>query len=79
MSDKITILEKQIDKQDSRRNCILQHDIPESKGEVTDDKTICENINDDIITVDDIERSQTRPPEKNPKTSDREIRSICLK
>ena len=60
--DKIAILEKQIDRQEqySRRNCILLHGIPESKGEVTDDvavKTICENMNDNIITVDDINRS----------------------
>ena len=60
--DKIAILEKQIDRQEqySRRNCILLHGIPESKGEVTDDvavKIICENMNDNIITVDDINRS----------------------
>ena len=61
MYDKIT-LEKQIDRQEqySRHNCILLHGIPESKGEVTDDtaaKTICENMNDIIITVNDIVRS----------------------
>ena len=39
MFDKIAVLQKQIDKQEqySRRNCILVHGIPESKGEVIDD------------------------------------------
>ena len=39
MYDKITILEKQIDKQGqrTRRSGILLHDIPEIEGETTDD------------------------------------------
>ena len=46
MHNKIAILEKQIHMQQqySRRNCILPHVKPKSKGEVTDDiavKTIC--------------------------------------
>ena len=62
MHDKIVILEKQIDrhKQYSRCNCILLFGIPEYIGEVNDDvaiKTICENVDDKIITVDDIDRS----------------------
>ena len=73
-----SISEKQTDRQEqcSRRNCNLLHGIPESKGEVTDDvavKTICENINDNIITVDDID------PEEKSKTCDREIRSINVR
>ena len=59
---KIIISEKQIDKQEqhSRRNCILLHDIAKIKGDVVDDiavKTICKNIIDNIVTVDDINRS----------------------
>ena len=53
----------------SRRNCILLHHIPENKDEVTDDvgaKTICKNINDNIITVDDIGRSH-RIGKYNPR------------
>ena len=62
MHDKIVILEKQIDRHEqySRCNCILLCGIPEYIGEVNDDvaiKTICENVNDNIITVDDIDRS----------------------
>ena len=62
MHGKIAILEKQIDKQEqySRCNCILLHSILEYKGEVTDNvpvKTIFENKNGNIITVDDIDRS----------------------
>ena len=38
MYDKITILEKQIDKQGQRtRRMIYLHDIPEIEGETTDD------------------------------------------
>ena len=53
--NKITLLEKKIDKQEqySRRNCVLLHGI-------TDDiaaKAIFENINGIIITIDDINRS----------------------
>ena len=74
--DKIAALKKQIDWQEknSRRNCILLYGIPECKGEVTDNvavKTICENINDNIITVDDIDRSHRiwkyDPQKKNPR------------
>ena len=48
---------KQIDKQEqfSKRNYILMHGMTQSKGEVTDYitvKTICENINDNIVAVD---------------------------
>ena len=62
MHDKIVILEKQTDRQEqySRCNCILLHGIPECVGEVTYAvavKTICENINYNIITVDDTDRS----------------------
>ena len=62
MYDKKTTLEKQIDRLEQylRHNCILLNGKPESKGDVTDDiatKTICENINDIIIIVDDIVRS----------------------
>ena len=53
--NKITLLDKKIDKQEqySRRNCVLLHDI-------TDDivaKAIFENINGILITIDDINRS----------------------
>ena len=59
--EKLAILDKQIDRQEhySRSNCILLHGIPECKGEVSDDiaiNSICQNINDNITTVDDIER-----------------------
>ena len=62
MHNEIAILEKQTDGKEQylRRNCILLHGIPECKGEVTDDaavKKICQNINDNITTVDDIDRS----------------------
>ena len=62
MYDKKTTLEKQIDRLEQylRHNFILLNGKPESKGDVTDDiatKTICENINDIIIIVDDIVRS----------------------
>ena len=62
MHNEIAILEKQIDGKEQylRRNCILLHGIPECKGEVIDDaavKKICQNINDNITTVDDIDRS----------------------
>ena len=76
MHDEIAILEKQIDRQEQylRRNCILLHGIPECNGEVTDDvavKTICENINDNIVTVDDIDRSHRigkyEPMKKNSR------------
>ena len=67
MHDKIAILEKQNDRQQL-------HGIPECKGEVTDDgavKTIFENINDNIITVDDINRSHRigkyDPQKKKPR------------
>ena len=66
--DKIDVLEKQSD------NCLLLYATPYCKGEVTDDvaiKTICENINDNIITVDDIDRSHRTgkydPQRKNPR------------
>ena len=77
MNDKIAILEKQIDRQEqySRRNSILLHGIPECKGEVTHDvvaKIIWKNINDTIITVDDVSRSHRiekyHPQRKNLKS-----------
>ena len=76
MHDKIAILKKKIDRyeQYSRRSCILLDGIPESKGEVTDDvavKKFFENINDNIIFVADIDRSQKigtqNPQNKNLK------------
>ena len=85
MHDKTAVLEKQIGRQElySRRNCILLHGIPECKCEDTDDdavKTICENINDNIITVDNIDRSHSigkyDPQKKKSNTCDCKIRSI---
>ena len=85
MHDKIAILENQIGRQEqySRRNCILLHGIPECKCEDTDDvavKTICENINDNIITEDNIDRSHSigkyDPQKKKSNTCDCKIRSI---
>ena len=78
MSDKVTCFEKQIDKkeQNSRRNCILLHGMPESKGEVADNitlKTICENINGNIITVDDIDRSHRIRKYDNQKKNLRQV------
>ena len=76
MHDKVAILERQINRQEqySRRNCILLHDIPESKGEFNDDvavKKTSETINDNIITLDDITRSHAigeyDPQKKNPR------------
>lgn len=78
MSDKVTCFEKQIDKkeQNSRCNCILLHGIPESKGEVTYNitlKTICENINGNIITVDNIDRSHRIRKYDNQKKNPRQV------
>ena len=52
--NKITTLETQINKQEqcSRRNCVLLHGITHDIAV----KTIFENINDIIITIDDIDR-----------------------
>ena len=78
MHDKMAILEKQIDRQEQypRCNCNLLHDIPESKGEATDDvtvKTTCENINGNINTANNIDGSQMivkyDPQKKNPRTA----------
>ena len=62
MNSKIGILDKQSDWQEqyARCNCILLHGIPNCKGEVANDvaaKAICENINDNLITLDDTNRS----------------------
>ena len=59
--EKLSILDIQIDRQEqySRGNCILLHGIPECKGEVNNDiaiNSICQNINENITTVDDIDR-----------------------
>ena len=78
MHDEIAILEKQIDRREQylRRNCILLHGIPEYNGEVTDDvavKTICENINDNIVTADDIDRSHRNGKYETMKKNSRPV------